>query len=316
MQKLFLNKRYFVNCWLLVFFLLSLPIFAKDEYLDMQVGLSQNKKSDINDTFGIRFGMPVVDQVFFDIGYQFRSYQDDYSSKPDPFFDVGIGYMHYLNNDLGVYGRLSETYNLENRDERFNTMFELGSVYRISNVFDFLVSSNVRERGYNNMEYAFAIGFRYNFNSDNLSLNLNVIQSKEVLDDKLKETVYEDTNKNSLMVSANDIVKSNVVHSIVRFDFDSYRVKCSSIERIDEMLDLLNSNKNLNVRLVGHADHLGKPKYNYKLSLFRSSSVAECFYTDDIDNSRIFIEGKGSENMMRSDISTAAEYRIVEIYID
>ncbi|MGB1243160.1 MAG: PA14 domain-containing protein [Chitinophagales bacterium] len=83
-----------------------------------------------------------------------------------------------------------------------------------------------------------------------------------------------------------------ILHNIL-FDKDRYRLKSSSYNELNALVDTLQKNQSLNVIIAGHTDFAGDPIPNKKLSESRARAVTIYLIRHGIDASRIQTKGYG-----------------------
>ena len=80
----------------------------------------------------------------------------------------------------------------------------------------------------------------------------------------------------------------------ILFDFDKDVIKPESNPTLDEIADLLKSNPDLKLKIVGHTDNKGAADYNLDLSERRAANVVTALVSDyGIDVGRLSAEGAG-----------------------
>lgn len=79
----------------------------------------------------------------------------------------------------------------------------------------------------------------------------------------------------------------------IQFEFDSYRLKHSSFETLDDLVHWLEEHPKVNVILSGHTDDVGGAGYNLTLSKNRAGSVAAYLVSRGIAQTRIERNGYG-----------------------
>lgn len=84
-----------------------------------------------------------------------------------------------------------------------------------------------------------------------------------------------------------ELVERLVFENDVFFDFDRDELKPKSVQVLGEILDRLNDNSTLVVRLAGHTDWTGPDVYNMDLSRRRALAVARWLSDHGISISRI-----------------------------
>ena len=87
--------------------------------------------------------------------------------------------------------------------------------------------------------------------------------------------------------------KDNIISSIF-FDFDRAEVKKSYINDLEKASDVLKSNKNGQILVVGNCDRFGEVEYNLKLGKRRAQAVKNILTQNGVDESRIELASKGS----------------------
>jgi OOP family OmpA-OmpF porin len=94
---------------------------------------------------------------------------------------------------------------------------------------------------------------------------------------------------------------------IIRFDNNSSKLVIGDAQRIDDMTlavgDLLRLRPNAKIRVIGHADDVGNPRQNDKLSLDRASQVADVLAAQGIPRESLLPEGAGNSKPLRAGIS-------------
>jgi outer membrane protein OmpA-like peptidoglycan-associated protein len=80
------------------------------------------------------------------------------------------------------------------------------------------------------------------------------------------------------------------------FEFDSYAVNPEAEDELSLLAQFLLEHPDLALLIKGHADKVGSDEYNNKLSLQRAKSVKEYLSNYGISNTRIQVEGFGSQS--------------------
>jgi len=77
------------------------------------------------------------------------------------------------------------------------------------------------------------------------------------------------------------------------FDSESSKLNESSSQQLSQLVATLKSYPEAKVEVVGHTDSRGSESYNQTLSMQRAAGVARFLESQDIDSSRISIDGHG-----------------------
>jgi outer membrane protein OmpA-like peptidoglycan-associated protein len=71
------------------------------------------------------------------------------------------------------------------------------------------------------------------------------------------------------------------------------------MQKIDELLDILNTNKQYKIEIDGHTDIFGSRDYNIGLSAARAKYIKDYLIAKGIANERIVILGYGEKRLKR-----------------
>ncbi len=125
------------------------------------------------------------------------------------------------------------------------------------------------------------------------------------LDDvRLIQTNYKKSGelaaKDSTVVSTVfELDKTHVVNTIL-FDFDTYELLEDAKDDLDKIYHYLKTNVALKIRIEGHTDNVGNPRYNQILSDKRCFAVASYFMTLGLKEDRISWQGFGDRQPIRT----------------
>ncbi len=104
----------------------------------------------------------------------------------------------------------------------------------------------------------------------------------------------------------------------IHFEFNRAVLRRSSYATLDRISTMLNKYPYYNLRIAGHADHIGSNEYNQDLSM-RRAEAAKAYFTDQkgISSDRIITEGFGEERPVAPNTTNAgraknrrAEFRL------
>ena len=82
----------------------------------------------------------------------------------------------------------------------------------------------------------------------------------------------------------------------VLFDFNKSNVKPEYYPMLDQVVDLMEKNPNLRLKIQGHTDSVGTEAYNMKLSEERAHAVRDYLMNKGVPSGRIATEGYGLSN--------------------
>ncbi|WP_018410047.1 OmpA family protein [Methyloversatilis thermotolerans] len=85
------------------------------------------------------------------------------------------------------------------------------------------------------------------------------------------------------------------------FDFDKAVLRPEGKSKIDEAVSKLNTIELEVIIAVGHADRIGKDKYNQTLSEKRAAAVKDYLVSKGVEANRVYTEGKGESQPVTGD---------------
>jgi OOP family OmpA-OmpF porin len=99
-------------------------------------------------------------------------------------------------------------------------------------------------------------------------------------------------------------VEDRIRNQIIRFDTNVSKVAMAEADRIDDLTvaigDLLRLRPNAKIGLIGHADEVGDPSLNDKLSLDRARQVEEALVAQGVPRSALTSTGVGNTKPLRT----------------
>jgi peptidoglycan-associated lipoprotein len=134
----------------------------------------------------------------------------------------------------------------------------------------------------------------YNFNlSPNADYRI-VVKRGGFLNSKDKTTTKGLTDSEQLKVNI-DLQPDDRRMDLdgIEYEFNSAKLKPSSIASLEELVEILNDNPNITIEIGSHADYRGSDEANYKLSEARAKSVVDFLTTYGIDSERLSSKGYG-----------------------
>tara|TARA_R110002049_G_scaffold304001_2_gene498811 strand:+ start:2715 stop:6212 length:3498 start_codon:yes stop_codon:yes gene_type:complete len=148
------------------------------------------------------------------------------------------------------------------------------------------------------------------------NIEIEEVTKKEIVEDTMKDKVDEEkeqlpkTEKSTVVVQGKNIDnKENTVTTktnsqdmmdqfVIYYQYNSHEIDESETDKLNSLLDLLQTVETLNLEVISYADPVGPESYNYNLSNMRSNSVIDYFYKKGIDRSRFKGQGKGEINLL------------------
>jgi len=102
------------------------------------------------------------------------------------------------------------------------------------------------------------------------------------------------------------------------FDVDQAAVKQDYMADLDNLVMVLNSIPDMNLKIVGHTDSDGSASYNLKLSKQRAESVAQYLVKSGVDSGRLKVSGAGESKPVypNSNADFKKWNRRVELYLE
>lgn len=137
---------------------------------------------------------------------------------------------------------------------------------------------------------------------------------------KLKEDLEEEINKSSndldkeikkLTTRVDELEKRLKEQDIatygapyildnIQFGHNSDRLFASSYPELDKLAKKLKDNPNIEIKITGHTDNEGSPRYNLRLSQKRAEAVKKYLVSKGIDEARIVTDGVGEKKPIAS----------------
>jgi OOP family OmpA-OmpF porin len=101
-----------------------------------------------------------------------------------------------------------------------------------------------------------------------------------------------------------DAAVERIRKQVIRFDTNSSKLVIAEADRIDDLTleigRVLRLRPQARITLIGHADEVGMPEINMKLSLARASQVADALAALGVPRSALTLEGVGNTKPIRS----------------
>jgi outer membrane protein OmpA-like peptidoglycan-associated protein len=96
-------------------------------------------------------------------------------------------------------------------------------------------------------------------------------------------------------LSSKEAIGKRYILTKIYFEQSSPKMRPESDEQLNFILEVLKSNPNLKIELVGHTDNVGDSRQNVYLSKFRAKVVGSYLYNQGISDTRISTKGMGDE---------------------
>ncbi len=103
----------------------------------------------------------------------------------------------------------------------------------------------------------------------------------------------------------------------ILFDTDQAYVKPEAQTNLNNLATSLQNNPQTDITIIGHTDNTGSAAHNQDLSIRRAQAVKSIITADNVNGSRLTIEGKGDKEPIADNTTPAgrAQNRRVEIVI-
>jgi outer membrane protein OmpA-like peptidoglycan-associated protein len=105
-----------------------------------------------------------------------------------------------------------------------------------------------------------------------------------------QEAMKQEITSNIMMDSLN---ATGHIALAITFDTGQATIKDESLPIIEQMVELMQTNPDLNVEIQGHTDNVGKPEANMKLSQERADAVKQALVDKGIAADRMSTAGFG-----------------------
>ena len=123
-------------------------------------------------------------------------------------------------------------------------------------------------------------------------LNFNISNKIPNEEDKI---IYKKKYEKDIENLSNAVKnKKKIVINSIYFDTNSPVLLKDSFPILNALTEILQNNKNIKIKIIGHTDLTGDLEENKKLSWDRADSVKKYLIEAGIDSNRIITEGKGS----------------------
>ncbi len=122
---------------------------------------------------------------------------------------------------------------------------------------------------------------------------------------------YARKTDSTQVLNYNDQIKSTINNGYIctYFDFNVAKPNSTSTEGIDYILTYLRNNPTASVDIIGHADEVGRSKYNDKLSNARATNVKNILLKANIDPSRLNVIAAGEDTSV--DVTSEGARKLV-----
>lgn len=117
---------------------------------------------------------------------------------------------------------------------------------------------------------------------------------------------------NSLLESERKMVLQNI-----NFKYNDYHLLDGSFKELDSLVEFLNTNQKVKIKVIGYTDDIGLDSENLDLSKNRAKAVYEYLIQKGINKGRLDYSGKGKENPIypNTNEENRAKNRRVELEI-
>jgi len=135
---------------------------------------------------------------------------------------------------------------------------------------------------------------------DNKISNIKTVET--VITEKVVSKIDKDSYLNEVTSQINGV---SITLTSIHFDFDNYKMSSemnkisnTNSKKVDEVL---NTNKNIKIKLEGNCDEWGTDEYNFALGLKRAKTVKTSLINSGIKSSSIIVVSLGESNPVCND---------------
>jgi len=90
-----------------------------------------------------------------------------------------------------------------------------------------------------------------------------------------------------------DHISDPIILPHIEYDFNSSKLRSEAKASLNLLIDVLDENPDIVIKLRSHTDHIGGDDYNIELSQARAQSCVDYLISRGIDNKRLVAEGRG-----------------------
>ncbi len=114
-----------------------------------------------------------------------------------------------------------------------------------------------------------------------------------------KAEVEEETlpgGAEEILVKGGKLVVRNIM-----FEFDKYTLRDKAVPVLEKMIEFMQDNPKVRIKVDGYTDSIGPTNYNLRLSIKRAKTVKDYMLIRGIDKNRVVTEGHGEKNLIAED---------------
>lgn len=256
-----------------------------------------------------------------DVGYDFTPNLGIYASydymqyipvdKDLHLGSMGLRGMFGVSDRLSLVGKMGVTHAFDERsDSGFARTLGLGLEYQLTHAVslktgvDYYSDLELRDEISADLFQAY-VGLNYRFGQPEPMME--VIREVEVI----KEV--EVTKKVEVI---EEVAKPEVI-ILEDVTFMTNSNQLASTSALDEVVDIMQNDEALSIRIVGHTDATGNDQYNQRLSLQRAESVAQHLRNQGVDSLRMVVTGQGESEPIANNATAEGRQknRRVEMFI-
>jgi Outer membrane protein and related peptidoglycan-associated (lipo)proteins len=240
----------------------------------------------------------------FDLANLFGKFK--YNRCFNPYIFVGAGYA--FGSENGANDLNKTTYSLPylwEKENFFAGRAGLGADFRLSDRVDFTIEGNVN--GYNDhfnskqgdkLDYQIngLLGFKIKLGKGYHKTEPIYYEVAKVEKQDEQPKVVEEPKKEEPKKEEPVIVKPEPISQEIFFLINSSVLRENQMDKVDNIVNYLNENKDSKVQLIGYADkNTGNAEINMELSENRANVVRDMLIKKGIDANRISVDFKGDK---------------------
>lgn len=232
----------------------------------------------------------------------------------DPYVGVGVGYTDANNQGRGTYNAsvgfrtwLSDNWGLDFNSSGKWTMDATSSTNHIQHaagvVYRFGIEKGLSPKGEEKLSKLREFEEEFQRQQDSIAEARRAEEEARLLEERLRREEQERlAAEQKAKEDAENARRSKIENAInglgyVYFDLNSSYLTTESKSLLDELIEILNNNPGVVIRVESHTDSRGADKYNQWLSERRVNRTRDYLLSKGVEESRIEAQGFGEDQL-------------------